>query len=178
MGGGEECARQKEQRGQRPSRGRPRWRRRTLGPRIPGSSSTLGTPSPASPWDLWTRLHLGLGKRCPGGPAGPGRMSAALISGLGVGAVPGGGDHGSPPTATPPARHLPEKILFPALLLLPVPVTSGTGLPGWMSLPAMPRTLPCPALFLLVPMLKLRALPPKARRHSRVCLVLSMNHHS
>lgn len=44
-----------------------------------------------------------------------------LGCGLGVGTMPSGGDHGSPPTATPPACHLPEKILFPPLLP-PVPV--------------------------------------------------------
>lgn len=48
-----------------------------------------------------------------------------------VGSVWARGHHGRPPTATPPAHHLPEKTLLPALPLLPAPATRGTGLPGW-----------------------------------------------
>ena len=119
--GGEERARQKEQRGQRHRAGRPRQRLRALRPSVPGSSATLGPLRPASPPgpvdQCCTQVLAGGPREDLWGLVAAGRHLLGLFlgCGLGVGAVPGGGDRGSPSAATPPARHLPEKILFPAL---------------------------------------------------------------
>lgn len=80
----------------------------------PGSSFSRMTDAP--------KLQLSLDKQSPGGPMGSGEASAAFVSGLWAwcGQHARQGDHGSPPTATPPAHHLPEKILF-LLRLLPGP---------------------------------------------------------
>lgn len=90
-------------------------------------------------------------------------MYLFLGCGLGVGTMPGGGDHGSPPTAIPPALHLLEKILFPPLLL-PVPVTEWGWAP-WLE----GRCQLGLRLSLLSPTLKPLQYPA-ARRHGHVCL--------
>lgn len=87
-----------------------------------------------------------------------------LGCGLGVGTTPGGGDHRSPPTATPPARHLPEKILFPPLLL-PEPVTEW----GWA--PWLGGRCQLGLRLSLSQALKPMQFPA-AMRHSHVCLAL------
>lgn len=117
---------QKERRGQRHCAGRLRQRLWTSRPSVPGSTGPLRPASPLGPVDqCCTRALAGGPREDPGGLVAAGRHLLRLFlgCGLGVGAVPGGGDRGSP--ATPPARHLPEKILFPALLPPPVPVRSG-----------------------------------------------------
>lgn len=89
--------------------------------------------------------------------------------------MPGRGDHGSPPMATPPAYHPPEKV--PPPLLLPVPMTErdwaswlacccqvGTGLWGTACLRLSQSPKP------LVP-------PPAARRHSMLSASLPAPSH-
>lgn len=113
-------------------------------------------------------LHLSPDQQALGGPAGSGRhpLHSFLGCGLGVGTGPGGGDRGSPPTATPPARHLPEQILS-RLCCCQRPGRSGAGLPGsevtaeWAYDPPSASnpeaTVPSPA----------------AGRHGHVCLALT-----
>ena len=107
---------------------------------VPGSCPRLGPLPPASPMAL-TDQHCtqvlaagSLGALCNlvGGGWREGCLLRLLLGcGLSVGMGPGEGHHGSPPTTTPPARHLPKKTLLPTPPLRPVPATRGTGLPGW-----------------------------------------------
>lgn len=131
---------------------------------VPGSCPRLGPLPPASPVaptdQHCTQVFAASSLDDLRDPWG----EACCVCFWSVGSVWARGHHGRPPTATPPARHLPEKTLLPALPLLPAPATREAL--GFLA--GSCCALPSPTASALQPQVP----PPEAGRQGCVCPLL------